>query len=69
MHNVAPMSCRYHLNCSLSYDIGPGYRINFGRVGERLIILLCGGDKRGQRGDIKSAKQYWADYSKQTGTQ
>jgi len=53
----------------LRIDIGPGYRVYFGRVGDRLIILLSGGDKRGQRGDIKSAKQYWADYSKQTGAQ
>jgi len=53
----------------LRIDIGHGYRVYFGSVGNRLIILLCGGEKRGQRGDIKRAKQYWADYSHRTGTQ
>jgi len=53
----------------LRIDIGPGYRVYFGRVGDRLIILLCGGDKRGQRGDIEKAKQYWANYSQRTGAQ
>jgi putative addiction module killer protein len=50
-------------------DIGPGYRAYFGRVGNRLIILPCGGDNRGQRGAIEKAKQYWARYSQQSGTQ
>jgi putative addiction module killer protein len=53
----------------LRIDIGPGYRVYFGSVGDRLIILLCGGDKRGQRGDIDKAKQYWADYARRAGTQ
>jgi putative addiction module killer protein len=53
----------------LRIDVGPGYRVYFGRVGDRLIILLCGGEKRGQRGDIEKAKQYWANYSQRTGTQ
>lgn len=41
---------------------GPGYRIYFGREGDRLIILLGGGTKQGQRQDIERAKQRWADY-------
>ena len=41
---------------------GPGYRIYFGRVGERIILLLCGGMKRSQRGDSQRAKRYLADY-------
>ena len=43
-------------------DFGPGYRIYFGRDGERLVILLAGGTKRRQDADIAEAKVRWADY-------
>lgn len=39
-----------------------GYRIYFGKDGNTLIILLCGGDKNSQSQDIKKAKEYWSDY-------
>ena len=42
--------------------LGPGYRVYFGRVGRRVILLLCGGDKGSQRRDIVRARTYWADY-------
>ena len=32
--------------------------------GGTLVILLCGGSKKGQPDDIKNAKAYWADYKK-----
>lgn len=35
---------------------GPGYRLYFVRRGERLVILLCGGDKASQSNDIERAK-------------
>jgi putative addiction module killer protein len=35
---------------------GPGYRVYFIRRGERVIVLLCGGDKSTQEKDIKAAK-------------
>lgn len=38
-------------------DFGPGYRLYFTRRGERLIILLVGGDKSTQRRDIAKAKE------------
>jgi putative addiction module killer protein len=41
---------------------GPGYRVYFMRDGERLIILLCGGDKDSQTHDIQRAKTYAFDY-------
>ncbi len=36
-------------------DYGPGYRVYYVRHGAIIIILLCGGDKRTQRRDIKRA--------------
>lgn len=45
-------------------DFGPGYRVYFGQDGRRLIVLLAGGTKRRQRGDIERAKAYWADYKR-----
>ncbi len=38
-------------------DYGPGYRIYFKTVGVRIVILLCGGDKRRQDRDIAMAKE------------
>ena len=45
-------------------NFGPGYRIYFGRDGDRLIILLAGGTKKRQQADIVKAKEYWIDYRK-----
>lgn len=39
----------------LRIDYGPGYRLYFTRRGRKLILLLCGGDKRTQAADIKRA--------------
>lgn len=41
---------------------GPGYRVYFGRDGDKLVILLCGGTKKRQSKDIEQAKAYWDDY-------
>ena len=46
----------------LRIPYGPGYRVYFGRKGNKVIILLFGGDKKTQRKDIALAKKYWADY-------
>ena len=40
----------------LRVGYGPGYRVYFMRRGEKTVILLCGGDKRSQAGDIRTAK-------------
>jgi putative addiction module killer protein len=40
----------------LRLDVGPGYRLYFIRRGQRLIVLLCGGDKDSQARDIQRAK-------------
>lgn len=41
---------------------GKGYRVCHGRDGESIVILLLGGGKASQSGDIKCARQYWRQY-------
>ena len=40
----------------LRIDYGPGYRVYFVRRRKALVILLCGGDKGTQAGDIRKAR-------------
>lgn len=54
----------------LRIDWGPGYRVYWARVGNVIVLLLCGGDKRTQQRDIERAKAYFEDFkgrAKQTG--
>ena len=46
----------------LRIDWGPGYRVYFGRDGQTVIVLICGGDKRKQDADIKKAVELWQEY-------
>lgn len=48
----------------LRIDWGPGYRVYFGRDGQRVVVLVCGGDKRGQDADIRKAVELWHEYGK-----
>lgn len=45
-------------------DFGPGYRIYFGKDGDRLVILVGGGTKKRQQQDIARAKAVWSDYKR-----
>ena len=45
----------------LRIAFGPGYRAYFTRRGERIILLLCGGDKGSQARDIDRAKRMAAE--------
>lgn len=45
-------------------DVGPGYRVYFGRDGDVLVILLAGGTKRRQQQDIEAAQARWAAYKR-----
>ena len=46
----------------LVIDYGPGYRVYFGQAGKHIVLLLCGGTKQTQSGDIEQAHEYWRDY-------
>jgi putative addiction module killer protein len=46
----------------LRVNFGPGYRVYFGRDGERLVILLAGGSKKRQQADIVRAKYLWQEF-------
>jgi putative addiction module killer protein len=46
----------------LRIDYGPGYRVYYAMVGRSCVLLLCGGDKRKQSGDINRAITRLKDY-------
>jgi putative addiction module killer protein len=48
----------------LREHLGAGYRVYFGHHGQTVVILLCGGSKKSQAADIKTAKEYWADWKR-----
>jgi|SRR5271156_1912248 len=50
-------------------DFGPGYRIYFGKDGERLVILVGGGTKKRQPEDIRTAIARWQDYKQRKKTE
>jgi len=48
----------------MKLDFGPGYRVYYAKVGDKIILLLCGGDKTTQNADIKKAAEYLSDYKR-----
>jgi putative addiction module killer protein len=50
----------------LRIDWGTGYRVYYARVGDAIVLLLCGGDKRKQDADIDRAIRYLADFKRRT---
>jgi putative addiction module killer protein len=48
--------------CRIAF--GPGYRVYFGKDGDRLVILLAGGARKRQDVDITAAKAHWRDYKR-----
>ena len=48
--------------CELRLDIGPGYRVYYAQVGKTIVLLLCGGTKKGQVSDIDRACQCFEDW-------
>ena len=53
----------------LRIDYGLGNRIYFLRDGDRLILLLCGGDKSTQQEDIKTAHRIASQWRTDQGRQ
>jgi len=46
----------------LRLDFGKGYRVYCAEEGNKIVILLTGGDKSSQDKDIKEALEYWRAY-------
>lgn len=46
----------------LRVNFGPGYRIYFAIVNNKIVLLLSGGDKGSQKKDIEKAKNYLKDW-------
>lgn len=46
----------------LRVDVGPGYRVYYGRDGNDLVVLLVGGTKKRQARDIATARSLWKAY-------
>ncbi|MDP2828727.1 MAG: type II toxin-antitoxin system RelE/ParE family toxin [Sulfuricellaceae bacterium] len=51
----------------LREHLGAGYRVYFGRHGQTVVILLCGGIKKSQPADIKAARENWKDWKRRQG--
>lgn len=47
----------------LRVDHGPGYHVYYARAGQRVVLLLCGGDKRRQTADSRRAITLWNDHN------
>ena len=43
-------------------NLGPGYRVYFGKDGDQIVILLGGGTKQRQQNDVSLALDRWEDY-------
>ena len=48
----------------LRIDVGQGYRVYYAVAGNKVVLLLCGGDKRTQDVDIDRACEYWMDWQR-----
>jgi putative addiction module killer protein len=46
----------------LKIDVGPGYRVYYTQRGDRLLLLLAGGDKSTQAKDIARAVRLARDF-------
>ena len=48
----------------LKIDFGPGYRVYYSQRGNRLLLLLAGGEKSTQQKDIRTAIALAKNYEK-----
>lgn len=52
----------------LRINFAGGYRVYFGQIGTKIILLLCSGIKKTQDEDIETAKECWRDYERRENT-
>ena len=48
----------------LRIDVGPGFRVYYAKAENKIVLLLCGGDKKTQDADISLARKYWQDWQR-----
>jgi len=48
----------------LRIDIGAGYRVYYAVADQKIILLLCGGDKGSQDSDISVACKFWNEWQR-----
>ena len=46
----------------LRFFLGPGYRVYYSIIGDKLVLLLLAGTKGSQQKDIKTAKELLENY-------
>lgn len=50
---------------ALIFDDGPGTRVYYGLTdSQKVVLLLAGGNKKGQNQDIQQAIGFWEDFKK-----
>src|SRR3990172_5983884 len=52
----------------LRIDYGPGYRVYYAKAGQKLLLILVGGDKRKQQAEIETALEYWKNWNRRNKT-
>jgi putative addiction module killer protein len=62
--NVESVGAGVH---ELKIHFGPGYRVYFGKHGERVVILLGGSAKKRQSAAIAAAQAAWTEYRRRIG--
>ena len=48
----------------LRIDVGAGYRVYYAIAGQKIVLLMSGGNKRTQDSDISTACQYWKNWQR-----
>ena len=51
----------------LRVDVGAGYRVCYAHVGDRVILLIGGGDKKSQSRDIERSVKLLKDWEQRNG--
>ena len=52
----------------LRIDVGPGYRVYYAQVGDKVVLLTHAGDRRSQASDIAKAIKLFKNWEKRNET-